>query len=88
MSELVAPYSRKHLYIVLHQYNDSDEPQLARAQVIKDSSFFPASTSTYIAAEAFRISLFGNPESGYCYQYVPPDWFIAADIDDDVLFLE
>lgn len=83
MSELVAPYSRKHLYIVLHQYNDQDEPVLARAQVIKDSSFFPASTSTYIAAEAFRISMFGNPDSGYCYQYVKPDWFIAADVDDD-----
>ncbi len=82
MSELVAPYSRKHLYLVLHQYNSSDKPVLARAQVIKDSSFFPASSSTYIAAEAFRISLFGNPESGYCYQYIQPSWFIAADMDD------
>ena len=85
MSELVAPYSKKHLYLVLHQYNDDPEgrPQLARAQVIKDSSFFPASTSTYIAAEAFRISLFGNPESGYAYRFIPQDWFIAAEVDDE-----
>ena len=82
MSELVAPYSRKHLYLVLHQYNSTSKPVLARAQVVKDSSFFPASSSTYIAAEAFRISLFGNPESGYVYQYVSPEWFIAADVDD------
>ena len=84
MSELVAPYSKKHLYLVLHQYNDDPDgrPQLARAQVVKDSSFFPASNS-YVAAEAFRISLFGNPESGYAYRFIPEDWFIAAEVDDE-----
>ena len=82
MSELVAPYSKQHLYLVMHQYNKTDTPVLARAELQKDSSFFPASTNTYIACESFRLSLFGNPISGYVYQYVPPDWFIAADVDE------
>ena len=81
MSELVAPYSKQHLYLVMHQYNKSDTPVLARAELQKDSSFFPASTNTYIACESFRLSLFGNPISGYVYQYVQPDWLIAADLD-------
>ena len=55
---------------------------LARASLQKDSSFFPASSSTYIACESFRLSLYGDAISGYVYQYVEPDWFIAADEDE------
>ena len=83
MSEFVAPYAKQHLFIVLHEYNSTPEPILAQAQVIRDSSFFPASLNTYVAAVSFRVSMFGNPDSGYVYQYVEPDWNIACELDDD-----
>ena len=82
MTEFVAPYSKNHLFIVMHQYNNEDKNVLCRAQVIKDSAFFDTSTNSYIAAESFRLSLFGNAESGYCYQFLEPEWFCAADIDE------
>ena len=81
MTEFVAPYSKQHLFMVLHKYNADPEPILATAQVIKDSSFFPASQNTYVAAVSFRVSMFGNPKSGWVYQYIPPDYVIAADLD-------
>ena len=82
MTEFVAPYSKQHLFMVLHKYNPDPEPILATAQVIRDSSFFPASTNTYVAAVSLRLSMFGNPESGYVYNYVEPDWRIAIDTED------
>ena len=82
MTEFVAPYAKQHLFIVLHEYNSNPEPILAQAQVIRDSSFFPASNSTFVAAVSFRVSMFGNPESGYVYQYVEPDWNIACELDE------
>ena len=81
MTEFVAPYSKQHLFIVLHEYNSKPEPILCEAQVIRDSSFFPASTNTYVAAMSFRVSMFGNADSGFVYQYIPPEYMIAADLD-------
>ena len=81
--ELVAPWSSQHLFLVMHQYNDSDENQLADARIQKDQPFFPASTNTYISAVSLRISLFGNNSgSGYAYRYLPEHWYIAADVPD------
>ena len=72
------------MWIVLHQYNDTNAMQLANAVVEKDRSFFPASTNSYISAVSLRISLFGNAEgTGYVYQYIPPEWFIAGDKPDE-----
>ena len=82
--EFVSPWSSQHMWIVLHQYNDTNTMQLANAVVEKDRSFFPASTNSYISAVSLRISLFGNAEgTGYVYQYIPPDWFIAGDKPDE-----
>ena len=78
MSELVAPFSKQHLFLTLSQYNKKDEAVLARAEIHKDQSFFPASTGSFLASESFRLSLFGNPKSGYVYQYIQPEWFISA----------
>ncbi len=78
MSELVAPFSKQHLFLTLSQYNKTDESVLARCEIHKDQPFFPASSGTFLATESFRLSLFGNPKSGYVYQYIQPDWFIAA----------
>ena len=83
MTEFVAPYSKQHMFMVLHKYNPDPEPILATCQVIRDSSFFPASSSSYVAAVSLRLSMFGNPDSGYVYQYVEPDWRIACDVSED-----
>ena len=84
MTELVSPWSSQHIYLVLHQYNDGDDNVLARAFLEKDQPFFPASTSSYISAVSLRISLYGNTDgTGYAYQYLPPDWFIAIDKTPD-----
>ena len=83
MTEFVAPYSKQHMFMVLHKYNPGPEPILATCQVIRDSSFFPASSSTYVAAVSLRLSMFGNPHSGYVYSYVEPDWRIACDVSED-----
>ena len=82
--ELIAPWSSQHLFLVLHQYNDSDDNVLASAFLEKDQPFFPASTNSYISAVSLRISLFGNNDgTGYAYKYLPPEWFIAVDMPDD-----
>ena len=81
--ELVAPWSAQHLFLLLHQFNDSDDNVLANARLEKDQSFFPASTNSYISAVSMRISLFGNNEgTGYAYKYLPPSWFISASMPD------
>ena len=82
--ELIAPWSSQHLFLVLHQYNDSDDNVLASAFLEKDQPFFPASTNSYISAVSLRISLFGNNDgTGYAYKYLPPEWFIAVDMSDE-----
>ena len=83
MTEFVAPYSKQHLFIVLHEYNSKPEPIICEARVIRDSAFFPASTNTYVAAMSFRVSMFGNAHSGFVYQYIPPTYVIAADLDKE-----
>ena len=82
--ELIAPWSSQHLFLVLHQYNDTDDDVLASAFLEKDQPFFPASTNSYISAVSLRISLFGNNSgTGYAYKCLPPNWFIAVDKPSD-----